>query len=77
MMRRVDQLVEQSENATEGHSLPTGVVHGDMHFWNVLYAQGNPVAIIDFDFLQRGILLYDLAYANIWLSTWEQERHKR
>lgn len=54
--------------------LSVGVVHGDMHFWNVLYAEGVPVSIIDFDFLQRGILVFDIAYAHLWLSPWERER---
>ena len=54
--------------------LPHGVVHGDMHFWNVLYAGERPVAIIDLDFLQSGPLLYDIAYASIWLTAWERDR---
>lgn len=74
VMARVDRLVELSDKAIVGNTLPVGVVHGDMHFWNVLYDKGDPIAIIDFDFLQWGILLYDLAYASIWLSTWEREK---
>ena len=54
--------------------LPVGVVHGDMHFWNVLYADGMPVGIIDFDFLQRGFLIFDVAYACLWLYPWERDR---
>jgi len=53
--------------------LPKGVVHGDMHFWNVLYIANQPVAIIDLDFLQSGALIFDLAYASIWLSAWDRE----
>jgi Ser/Thr protein kinase RdoA (MazF antagonist) len=49
-----------------------GVVHGDIHFWNVLYTDKQPVAIIDLDFLQRGFLIHDLAYAYIWLEAWEK-----
>ena len=74
ILARVERLVDLSEKAIAGNTLPISVVHGDMHFWNVLYDKGDPVAIIDFDFLQRGILLYDLAYASIWLSTWEEEK---
>lgn len=76
LMRRVRHLYEKSEAALEGiwDGCRTGVVHGDMHFWNVLYSGGRPVGIIDFDFLQRGILAYDLAYADIWLDAWERER---
>ena len=54
--------------------MPRGVVHGDLHFWNVLYREDDPVAIIDLDFLQRGVLLHDLAYPFIWLSAWEKDR---
>jgi len=43
-----------------------------MHFWNVLYTGDVPVAVIDFDFLQCGFLLFDLAYAFLWLSPWER-----
>ena len=52
----------------ETMSLPKGVVHGDMHPFNVLYEGKWPVAIADIDFLQRGVLLYDIAYTHIWLT---------
>lgn len=75
LMHRVERLFEHTEEALEPLSdLPVGVVHGDMHFWNVLYRAGEPAAIIDFDFLQKGVLALDLAYAGIWLTTWERER---
>jgi Ser/Thr protein kinase RdoA (MazF antagonist) len=54
--------------------LPHGVVHGDMHFWNVLYVRHEPVAIVDLDFLQRGYLLADVAYACVWLTFWDRDR---
>ncbi len=54
--------------------LPSGVVHGDLHFWNVLYAGHLPVAIVDLDFLRRGYLLTDLAYQSIWLEAWDRDR---
>lgn len=75
-MKRAERLIASTEPFIKRHldRLPVGVVHGDMHFWNVLYAKDKPVAIIDFDFLQRGILLCDIAYACIWLTGWERER---
>ena len=54
--------------------LRRGVVHGDMHFWNVLYSGQQPVAIVDLDFLQQGYLIADLAYASIWLDAWDRDR---
>ena len=54
--------------------LERGVVHGDMHFWNVLYSGQQPVAIVDLDFLQQGYLIADLAYASIWLNAWDRDR---
>jgi len=53
-------------------ALPVGVVHGDIHFWNVLYTKGMPSAVIDLDFLQQGALIFDVAYACGWLAHWEQ-----
>jgi Ser/Thr protein kinase RdoA (MazF antagonist) len=73
---QAEELLKQSQHFIEPYrkSLISGVVHGDMHFWNVLYSEGNPVAIIDLDFLQRGYLIADIAYACIWLDAWESER---
>ena len=72
VMHRVDAVTERVRDVVAPHleGLPVGVVHGDMHFWNVLYSGGQPIAIIDLDFLQRGILLHDLAYASYWLTEW-------
>ena len=54
--------------------LPHGIVHGDMHFWNVLYVRHEPVAVVDLDFLQRGYLIADIAYASVWLTAWDRDR---
>lgn len=64
----------QRRLAARRDDLPVGVVHGDMHFWNVLYSDGMPVGIVDLDFLQRGLLLGDLAYAHTWLTAWQRDR---
>jgi len=76
LLQRAVSLLERTRPglAAVRPRLPVGVVHGDMHFWNVLYADGMPVAIIDLDFLQAGPLVFDVAYASIWLGGWERER---
>lgn len=72
-LQRAEELLIKSRDFLKSYDkeLTLGVVHGDMHFWNVLYSEGNPVGIIDLDFLQRGYLIADIAYACIWLNAWE------
>ena len=76
LLERAGELLAQCRDFLKPHrkDLTSGVVHGDMHFWNVLYLGGKPVAIIDLDFLQCGYLIADIAYACIWLDAWEHER---
>ena len=76
LLQQAEELLTQSRYFLKPHRkyLTSGVVHGDMHFWNVLYSGGRPVAIIDLDFLQRGYLIADIAYASIWLDAWEHMR---
>ena len=66
--------LRSANHGTRRGLLPQGVVHGDRHFWNVLYTRHQPVAIVDLDFLQRGYLIADLAYASVWLSFWDRDR---
>ena len=72
LMRRVDSATQRISQAVGSHleDLPVGGVHGDLHFWNVLYRADQPACIIDLDFLQQGILLHDVAYASHWLKEW-------
>ncbi|WP_405110455.1 phosphotransferase [Paenibacillus sp. FSL K6-1217] len=49
-----------------------GLIHGDLHFGNVVFAEGQPRAI-DFGRCGYGFYLYDLAAALLELST-EQRR---
>ncbi len=44
-------------------NLPWMFVHGDFHFWNLLYRSDDVVGIVDFDFLQERERLFDVAYA--------------
>ncbi len=43
--------------------IPWTVVHGDYHFWNLLYRGDQVVAVVDYDFMQERERLFDLAYA--------------
>ncbi len=44
-------------------SLPWMLVHGDYHFWNILYKSDTIVSVVDFDFIQERERLFDVAYA--------------
>ncbi|MBV9659164.1 MAG: phosphotransferase [Verrucomicrobia bacterium] len=43
--------------------LPWMTVHGDFHFWNVLYNGDEIAAVVDYDFMQERERLFDIAYA--------------
>ncbi len=43
--------------------LPWMMVHGDYHFWNVLYRADQIVGVVDYDFVQERERLFDIAYA--------------
>ncbi len=44
-------------------TLPWMTVHGDYHFWNVLYRGDEIAAVVDYDFVQERERLFDIAYA--------------
>ena len=44
-------------------SLPWMTVHGDFHFWNVLYRADQIAAVVDYDFVQERERIFDIAYA--------------
>ncbi len=44
-------------------ALPWMLVHGDYHFWNLLYRADQIAAVVDYDFMQERERLFDLAYA--------------
>ncbi|WP_238655389.1 phosphotransferase enzyme family protein [Paenibacillus piscarius] len=54
------------------HPVNYGLIHGDLHFGNVVFADGQPRAI-DFGLCGYGFYLYDLAAALLELSA-EQRR---
>jgi aminoglycoside phosphotransferase (APT) family kinase protein len=43
------------------------VCHNDLSFWNVIFREGRPKALIDWEFAAPGSRLWDLAYAAWWL----------
>ncbi len=44
-------------------NLPWLTVHGDYHFWNILYKADQITAVVDYDFMQERERLFDIAYA--------------
>ncbi len=44
-------------------NLPWLIVHGDYHFWNILYKADQIVGVVDYDFLQERERMFDVAYA--------------
>jgi homoserine kinase type II len=46
-------------------TLPTGVIHGDLFIDNVMYADGQLVALIDFEQASWGRFAYDLAVTTL------------
>lgn len=44
-------------------NLPWMTIHGDYHFWNVLYRADQIAAVVDFDFIQERERIFDIAYA--------------
>jgi Ser/Thr protein kinase RdoA (MazF antagonist) len=44
--------------------LPKTVIHDDWHPWNMIYhSDGSVAAILDYDYMQQGERIYDIAYA--------------
>ena len=54
--------LERVESARDP-ALPRGVIHGDLFRDNVLWKDGRPVALLDFESASQGVLLYDLMVA--------------
>jgi homoserine kinase type II len=44
-------------------NLPWMTIHGDYHFWNVLYRADQIAAVVDYDFVQERERIFDIAYA--------------
>ncbi|TQL77900.1 homoserine kinase [Stackebrandtia endophytica] len=65
--RRHDALSDLSD-------LPTGPLHHDLHRQNLLVRDGEIVAVLDFDELNRGPLLIDLARTLFYLAVERPDR---
>lgn len=61
--RAAARILETWEKAEK--ALPTATIHGDWHFWNQLYRKDEVCSVMDFDFIQRGKRIHDVAYA-LW-----------
>ncbi len=65
IVRRAREALEplMNEYARIIGSLPWTIIHGDYHFWNVLYRADHIEAVVDFDFAQERERLFDIAYS--------------
>lgn len=66
-LNKVERMVE---TVTEGWvraegELATAIIHGDWHYWNQLYDENEVSCIMDFDFMEQGKRIHDVAYA-LW-----------
>lgn len=60
-------LLDEVQNRwPDMQSLPHGLVHGDFGVGNLLWRQGEVVAVCDFDFVARHERVFDVAYALFW-----------
>ncbi|NOU94840.1 phosphotransferase [Paenibacillus sp. LMG 31456] len=64
---KVEKLAEDILEAWEKSqdALPTAILHGDWHFWNQLYKADEVYRVMDFDFIQQGKRVHDIAYS-LW-----------
>ena len=51
------------------------VCHGDFGAWNVVWRDGEPVGIIDFDLAHPGVPLDDVAYALVYAVPFRDDTH--
>lgn len=59
------RVLRKWANVKQG--LPTTIIHGDWHPWNLLYKSSGQVScVLDFDFIRRAPRLNDVGYA-LWM----------
>ena len=84
--REALEIVREAKEAalplTEGYdkkigSVPWLTVHGDYHFWNILYRGDEIIGLVDYDFLQERERIFDLAYAMQSIITYLGATHMR
>lgn len=69
-----DFLEDRSEELERLHELPSGPLHHDLHRQNLLVADGEVTAMLDFDELNRGPLVIDLARVFHYLAVDHPDR---
>lgn len=69
-----DFLEDRSEELERLHELPSGPLHHDLHRQNLLVADGEVTAVLDFDELNRGPLVIDLARVFHYLAVDHPDR---
>ncbi|GAA4914433.1 homoserine kinase [Stackebrandtia albiflava] len=67
-------LAENSTGLAELAELPAGPLHHDMHGANLLVENGRITAVLDFDELNHGPLVIDLARALFYLAVAQPDR---
>jgi Ser/Thr protein kinase RdoA (MazF antagonist) len=67
-LSKVEKLSEQLLNKWNSvqSQLPETILHGDWHFWNLAYSKDQVACIMDFDYIQKGKRIHDVAYA-LWV----------
>lgn len=64
LQRAREALVPMADNYERMvGNLPWLTVHGDYHFWNLLYKADQIAAVVDYDFMQERERIFDIAYA--------------
>ncbi|RXZ72455.1 phosphotransferase [Agromyces albus] len=69
-----DFLEGRSEELERLHELPSGPLHHDLHRQNLLVADGEVTAVLDFDELNHGPLVIDLARVFHYLAVDDPDR---
>lgn len=60
-----DRVMGGGNCESKPNGLPETVIHGDWHFWNLLYKNDKVSCVMDFDFVQRAERIFDIAYT-LW-----------
>lgn len=61
-----DRVLSDWNSKSINECLPETVIHGDWHFWNMLYSRDGTVKyVMDFDFVQRAERIFDISYT-LW-----------
>ncbi len=75
--RRARQMIEPMlrDYSRLVGNLPWMTIHGDYHFWNILYRADQIAAVVDYDFVQERERIFDIAYAMQNVVTYLRNTH--